>query len=339
MGYYFNLPPFTKLTSNQRLALEEENAIALSGGPGTGKTVVSLWRHIRNYELEQKNSLLLTYTKTLENYLRITAERQNKDAAANINRTFWWTTHKAAGTMFDEIIVDEAQDVKIEKYITINAHAKQVCYGADKAQSVYLKKKEVEDLLKELKRLFPDNEEYELTKNYRNSNEILLFTKSVFPKKAISIDEIESASSTGIKPMVSVLGWDNFEEAAIKIIIEIVHQYPDETHNIGILVPTVSMVNNYYGSLTNSITCSMFVNEMDEFDTLKRVHVTTFKSAKGLEFNTVIIPNFDNYKWFIAHLDNFSESDYYVALTRAKRNLFLLCKNELDIIDDTFTTL
>ena len=64
------LPTFTDLTPNQRLALEEEDAIALSGGPGTGKTVVSLWRHIRNHELFQKKSLLLTYTKTLEYYLR-----------------------------------------------------------------------------------------------------------------------------------------------------------------------------------------------------------------------------------------------------------------------------
>ena len=42
MAYNFELPTFTDLTPNQRLALEETDAIALTGGPGTGKTVVSL---------------------------------------------------------------------------------------------------------------------------------------------------------------------------------------------------------------------------------------------------------------------------------------------------------
>ena len=70
---------------------------------------------------------------------------------------------------------------------------------------------------------------------------------------------------------------------------------------------------------------------MEEFKSLERIHITTYKSAKGLEFDTVIIPNFDSYNWFINNADNFSENDFYVALTRAKLNLFLLCKNDINI--------
>ena len=47
-GYYFNLPQITDLTTVQQVALDEPNPIAISGGPGTGKSVVSLWRHISN---------------------------------------------------------------------------------------------------------------------------------------------------------------------------------------------------------------------------------------------------------------------------------------------------
>ena len=47
MGYYFELPIFGDLTTNQKLALEEDEAIALSGGPGTGKSVVALLRVVR----------------------------------------------------------------------------------------------------------------------------------------------------------------------------------------------------------------------------------------------------------------------------------------------------
>ena len=47
--YYFNLPPITTLTIPQQAALDDPAQIALSGGPGTGKSVVSLWRHISNH--------------------------------------------------------------------------------------------------------------------------------------------------------------------------------------------------------------------------------------------------------------------------------------------------
>ena len=66
MAYFFKLPSITDLTIGQQSALNEPKAIAISGGPGTGKSVVSLWRHIRNYGTGTKKSLLLTYTKTLE---------------------------------------------------------------------------------------------------------------------------------------------------------------------------------------------------------------------------------------------------------------------------------
>lgn len=51
MSYYFRLPPITQLTLSQQAALNETEQIALSGGPGTGKSVVSLYRHLTNHEI------------------------------------------------------------------------------------------------------------------------------------------------------------------------------------------------------------------------------------------------------------------------------------------------
>ena len=110
MAYFFELPKINDLTIGQQAALNEPNAIAISGGPGTGKSVVALWRHIRNYGTGSKRSLLLTYTKTLETYLAASATSENMDAGNAVDRTYWWTTHH--GEDYDEIIVDEAQDVE-----------------------------------------------------------------------------------------------------------------------------------------------------------------------------------------------------------------------------------
>ncbi len=331
MAYYFKKPTFTELTPSQRLALEEIEPIALTGGPGTGKTVVSLWRHIRNYELQLRKSLLLTYTKTLEYFLRQSAS-ENQEAAMYINRTYWWTFH--AGTQnYDEIIVDEAQDVESSKYTIVKSHSNNVCYGADDEQQVF---KNQGCSLNSLRQLFPNNVDYELDKNFRNSREILEFTKAVFVEKNIPQEVIDNSVSTGLKPIAKILGFENFEQKVVVSIVEIANEFSEATHNIGILFPTAALVNEYYGLLSNSIKCSKFVAEDDNFGTLERIHFATFKSAKGLEFDTVIIPKFDSHKWFISKLDIISENDYYVGLTRTKRNLYLLCKENLGIFNNTY---
>lgn len=331
MGYNFSLPRFSKLTDNQKLALEESGAIALSGGPGSGKTVVSLWRHIRNYEIGGISSLLLTYTKTLEFYLKHTAAKKNQKASTNISRTKKWT-FSACKSHFDEIIIDEAQDVSIDLYNTINNFADEVSYGADDAQGVYKDGCSKNDL----ESLFENNEEYELAQNFRNSKEILQFTKAVFPDLSIPHNVLASSSETGIKPFVQVLGRYNFEDSAIKNIIEITEEYPEATHNIGILVPSAKQVDLYQSLLHEKVDCSKYHSKMPDFESLERIHITTFKSAKGLEFDSVIIPSFDSYNWFIEKTEGrFTESDYYVALTRAKRNLFLLCKFAINIALNT----
>ena len=108
--YYFNLPPITQLTIDQQAALNETNAIALSGGPGTGKSVVSLWRHISNHQ-RGKKCQLLTFTTTLAKYLEMCSKSQNVNASNNVNSSLSWMT---APHSFQEIIVDEAQDLPRE---------------------------------------------------------------------------------------------------------------------------------------------------------------------------------------------------------------------------------
>ena len=61
---------------------------------------------------------------------------------------------------------------------------------------------------------------------------------------------------------------------------------------------------------------------------IKNVHITTFKSAKGLEFDTVIIPNFHKYNEILGSF-NVEWQDYYVAATRARSNLYLISNYDM----------
>lgn len=321
MPYYFNLPIYTRLTRDQQTAVDETDPIALSGGPGTGKSVVCLWRHIRNYETGAKKSLLLTYTKTLEHYLKRSATSINYNAANNINRTYYWTQN--AKSRYDEIIIDEGQDVEIGRYNIIKNYAGIVCYGADEAQSLY-------DgcTPQDLAILFPNNEEITLQKNFRNSKEILLFTKSIFPDIFIPQEAINNSITTGVLPIMKITGWDKDDE--IDAIISIINDFQGDTHNIGVLLPGGKQVDDYYSiireKLDRGIDCSKYQSDHDDFESLSGIHVTTYKSSKGTEFDTVIMPNFDSYQWFIDNSKNITDNDYYVAFTRTKTNLFLICK-------------
>ena len=314
MAFYFRLPVITDLTIEQQTVLNEPGAIAVSGGPGTGKSVVSLWRHIRNHDMKKRKSLLLTYTKSLESYLAASSTSENAASGASVNRIFWWTHHLASKD-YEEIIIDEAQDVTIEKYQLLKQLTPMVSYSADDNQILYRDKSVTE---KELRNIFTTNKPFNLHENFRNTAEVVQFVRSIFPTRLIS-----PGKSNGPKP--SLVCSDGDSEVQRKIVFDIINTFKSDTHNIAILLPLTKHVDEWFSVLKqNGIKCSKFTNQEDEVGTIENVHVTTFKSAKGLEFDTVILPDFDRFKTNISNLMVVKENDYYVVFTRSRRNLMLI---------------
>jgi len=352
MGYYFRLPMITDLTEDQQTALDEINPIAISGGAGTGKTVVSLYRHIQLMEDLGKYSVLVTYTKTLRFYLEMTVKSiENKQKYENTNilppskQVFNLKNFPNGNWSVYEIIIDEAQDLNYNTHINIKNHAQQISYGADFNQQLYLGtiKKD------KIKLLYSNNIEYNLQQNFRNTYSILNFTKSILPNLLISqsmLDELEYEKK-GVKAKLFIT--NNNLEKEIDKIIELIKRY--ESDNIAILLPfgndtfssnqfVYDSVEHYYNQLmSKNVKCSKYYNEMKTDNIIiEKIHVTTYKSAKGLEFDTVIIPCIENFQNYIIK-DKFpfivNEEDYYVAFTRAKNNLFLFSSNKLNFINNS----
>lgn len=330
MPYFFKLPAITDLTIGQQAALNEPNAIAISGGPGTGKSVVSLWRHIRNYGTGSRRSLLLTYTKTLETYLAASARSENGNAGNAVNRTYWWTTHHLQ--RYDEIIVDEAQDVESGRYTTIKNYSGVVSYGADDQQIVFRDKATTQ---RQLAGIFPNNRSYVLDENFRNSYEIMHFVRALFPNKIIPQSTLNNLIQEGRRSNKPILLVSNYDAAKqTKAIIDIINQFKSETHNIALLVTLPRHVDTYFNLISQAgIKCSRYANGDGEIETIENVHVTTFKSSKGTEFDTVIIPDFGNMLNNIAQLNVIDENDYYVGITRAKRNLYLISSSTPNFLE------
>lgn len=339
-GYYFRLPAITQLTIPQQAAVNEPNQIALSGGPGTGKSVVSLWRHIRNYQkspVPEVSSFLSTYTTTLKVYLAACCRTVQEEDYPNAWRyssqnvgTSLRNSHRIHNTRFTEVIIDEAQDLSNEYYEGITS---PVSYGADDSQILY---PEHSSLQSTLSTIFPDNVLYVLDRNFRSTKRIMEFAKQVFQNANIPMSIIEGlANNIGEKPILLISNGNKYERTNDKqdnAIERIINTFHADDHNIAILVPWNSDVRVFENVLNErglekdidySSYCGDDYNNGQGCGDLCNIHITTFKSAKGLEFDTVIIPNFHKY-YEICGQFNTEWQDYYVACTRARSNLYLI---------------
>lgn len=347
--YYFNFPAITSLTIAQQAALNEAGAIALTGGPGTGKSFVSLWRHISNHQRQNPiKSQLLTFTTSLAYYLKASSASQSKNAADYVDSTKNWYYKKAAARA--EIIIDEAQDMPLNLYEDedkLRQFSKRLSYGADNKQilnpnafnfdrTYNLSECSPEE---ELHRIYK-NKIFSLDKNFRNTKRILEFAKIAFSDAIIPISELNSCKEVGEKP--SFLLFRNIAKQN-EAIINIISQFSqNEGHNIGILTPLANkpweggeiytaryyydIINNYKRPDGSNFECSYYDWTMNGMNKMKNIHITPFKSAKGLEFDTVILPCFDPYK---LKLNVVTWRHYFVAVTRAKSNLYLFSQNDM----------
>jgi superfamily I DNA/RNA helicase len=332
MAYQFRIPKVTDFTLDQQAALNETGPIAINGGPGTGKSVISLWRHCRNIS-NRKSSLLLTYTKTLTEYLSLSAEQINSNASSSVLTAMSWCNSRNK-SHYSEIIVDEAQDLSENDLNTINNHASKVSYGADNRQQLYPDKGCDEDKLQEIF----SNKVFGLSENFRNTYEIMRFVKAFMPSKDIQqeiLDSLWDEDKRGNKPKIFI--YDRYSDEEEEGILGLIEEYFSGNHNIAILVPSENLVNEYYEiAIKSGKECSKYHNNIGEV-TIENLHVTTFKSAKGTEFDTVIIPRFNSYYWFLNNTNGrITEADYFVGLTRARFNLFLFANSGINVNSDTY---
>ena len=129
------------------------------------------------------------------------------------------------------------------------------------------------------------------------------------------------------------------------VIDRIISSFHSNNHNIAILVPFQRDVRKFesvlntkgynIGSDYSSYCGEDYDKTRQGCGPILNIHITTFKSAKGLEFDTVIIPNFHKYKEICGSY-NTDWEDFYVACTRARSNLYLI--SNYDLPDLNFVT-
>lgn len=180
---------------------------------------------------------------------------------------------------------------------------------------------------------------YRFSDNYRNSIEVANFASDIMSHKYWDAsDDLVKPSlvmANGPKPVLVEFTSESDETAWI---IETIAQLA-QTASCAVIVKNHAHVNSLMNILRNEhIKCQEIVGDSVFPNMRSGVFVTTFYSAKGLEFDNVFIPNLtsdympDAERLERMSLENVCADDLkllYVATTRAKRGLYMSYHGEL----------
>ncbi|MGN0236280.1 MAG: 3'-5' exonuclease [Paludibacteraceae bacterium] len=302
---------------DDQIDLIEQNfseSMLVAGCAGSGKSVIAM--HKAQQIIDAGASvILIAYTKSLQKFMNM---GWNRDLQNHCMYYYQWKKQKMPSA--DYIIVDEIQDFtkdEIEEFI----HAAKKCFFffGDTAQSIYnftTRPTMSVEQVAERTGLTP----LILYNNYRLPRSVAKITQDFVGVgvKPYSDKVYKSKETT----LPHIIGFPT-DEAQIETIISLLQK--EDFSERGILLPNNDEVANLYKRLLESritseckysLGTNIYNNSLDFSTSLPKI--MTYHSAKGLQFDTVILP-------FCQSVRNEEERKaLYVAMTRTKKNLFIL---------------
>jgi DNA helicase II / ATP-dependent DNA helicase PcrA len=253
--------------------------------------------------------------------------------AANINQL-----NNGAGT-WNHLILDEGQDFPVGFYNIATLFGGKlrkpvpITVFADENQRLDEAHNSTINQIREALSIDEKSvEEYRLTKNYRNTRQIAVVARHFYAGLATGTPKLPTKS--GEIPRLTEYAQLNDN---INFIVQFIKNNNNQT--FGIFVKSRKLVKTLFNRLSGknlgNITVQAYRSkdkvltvknlEMDKSNT---VTIVTDKSCKGLEFDTVFIPELQ--KWELGEGTG-AETDFkmrmYVMCARARKNLFLSYSN------------
>ena len=243
----------------------------------------------------------------------------------------------------DYIFVDEAQDMTLAKMKFLKALTREsITIAADLAQKIY----KTSFTWKEVGIDIKGRSSKELLQSFRCTRQIVELAEDLMRANRENSDVNDEYTSqvlpeaVGNKPSVymfsSVLDEKEYMARYIQKILE-----GDPEHVIGIICRTKTEKNDIKSFLESRVHCQDVDNtkaDKANWNLLQGgVKLITCHSSKGLEFDTVIIPDFNDTSFPLdKSLKNVDEEQknevlaverslLYVAMTRARQELALFC--------------
>jgi len=335
------IPALSELTDEQ-LEIQDlpiNGRYMIIGGPGTGKTSLALHR-TKHIIYDNPNSKIASFlfTNALNDFfadgINTLEIRSNVCVWAKWQMAFlkrhgitWprgveppWDQlsnlilKHPINKQFDHLIIDEAQDFSSTDLQVMGLLSDNITVFIDPNQRLYKRGvgaiKSVQNVLQ-----IDDESCYTLHKNLRNTKKIIQAAQSIAPNVVnMNIDNIKKI---GREPRI--IRYRN-EDDEVDLIINILRN--DRQKDIGVLHLENSVIRRLYEKLSiknNHFDIELLKNGNFNFSR-PSLKLCTLNSAKGLEFDIVIMPVMDKNHYFNNPVNL---KRIYVGMTRAKEDLIL----------------
>ena len=302
-----------------------DQSLVVSGCAGSGKSIIALHKAKQIQNEKGNNYKIIVFTKSLCNYMNSAKETLN---LSNEFYYHWdWKENKKCPKA-DYIIVDEIQDFTKEEIEEFkNAAHKHFFFFGDSAQSIYEGLRETQEV--RITAFDAGLSENRLYFNYRLPKTIAKIVENYIGVKTRYEEGTYKSTENSIPRIISYPNYDKQIEAIARIIKK------NNLTDVGILFPHNEQVEKASKVLTqkginNEVQFRDRNNWRNDRNTLdfktSNPKLMTYHSAKGLQFETVFLPDCT----ITNTQDNYSkQKSLYVAMTRTYKNLYVLHSNNL----------
>lgn len=293
-----------------------DQSMLVAGCAGSGKSVIAMHK-ARQIAEAGYEVILIAYTKSLNGFMQT-------GCTENINYRFFYHYQwvQCGRPSADYIIVDEIQDFdKREILEFISAAKKHFLFFGDTAQSIFRKYGRNTLTIEQIQELtgLPI---LRLYNNYRLPRPVAKITQNY-----VGVGVKPYADKNYLNKEKSLPRFVYFQDflSQIQSIKTIIDNNPGAS--IGILLPSNSLVIETYKELGQlgikfEYKFQADLNEKKVIDflnfTTKLPKLMTYHSAKGLQFDIVILPKYEGAN------DDESKKALYVAMTRTLHKLYIL---------------
>jgi len=355
-------PEFAKIDERQRQVIKSSVANIqsktgshtipwISGYAGNGKSVVLIYI-LENIADQNPSASIafITYTNALKDLVKASLLPKHQNRVEVMTHTSFLGKKES----YDYVFVDEIQDLTAAHLQSINKYAERVVYAGDFAQTIYPDKSPVSE--SDLEKLF-DIEEHKLTKMYRLTKKVASIVGKLI-KNAFSF-----GLETGLQKEIPIrLFRFESQEEEFEWLWEESQNYSQVGQPSAILFPSSRSISEFLKFISEKYglgkipsrmkgpdpyqKINEFLSEVPEEVSLqyfgkgsgsesltssrnqRYVFLTTYYSAKGLDFRAVFVPNLTPDLWLATadakDVDPDIESKVlFVALTRCREALFL----------------
>ena len=338
----FKLPNGSDLSEEQLdiINLQPTKDWVIKGAPGTGKTVMAIYRAgMASQASKGKPVLMLVYNNPLMRFLS-TAVQGNYYKNVEVLTYHQWINDMYSeyglgsvpkndsehdwnrvtsdlsriGKKYAHVIIDEAQDFPIELLKLLKKVSDHMTCFIDPNQAIEVGKTDTYSAIKTLCVEAP----YKLTRNFRN-------TKPIRDLSALYCKDGEPAPSItpGKKPVAVKCKSGDFDDQNQKMVSII---KKNKEKNIGIIVNPKAL-NNTFNSMRKMLPSDVIV-QMHKPMTTNRidfdkpgVKILSYGTMKGLEFDIVMLPMFDKIEMKDGGIVDANRA--YVATSRPIEELYI----------------